>query len=129
MWNAVGDLYPISRTMLPEVKSLFASADDGRGELFETLLEGAAFRLEQIASFGAGSDPGFWYDQKTPEWVALVRGSAGLEFEEGRLTLKAGDALLIPAGMRHRVSHTSADAVWLALHFEVAASPGKETPV
>jgi cupin 2 domain-containing protein len=49
--------------------------------------------------------------------VALLRGSAILVFEpEETLSLNAGDALFIPAGVRHRVAETSDDAVWLALH-------------
>ncbi|MFM1941091.1 MAG: hypothetical protein RI897_73 [Verrucomicrobiota bacterium] len=113
--------------MLPEVRSLFALADTGRGEVLVPLLEGGGFRLEQIVSFGAGSDPGFWYDQEQPEWVVLVRGTAVLEFEAGRLDLTGGDALLIPQRLRHRVMRTSRDAVWLALHFEASGADEAKT--
>ena len=78
---------------------------------------GARFRLEHIASNRAASPPGFWYDQDAAEWVALVRGRATLEFDDGRLELVSGDSLLIPAHVKHRVATTSADAVWLALHY------------
>ena len=78
---------------------------------------GGAFRLEHIVSRGAASPDGFWYDQENPEWVALVRGAAVLEFPSGRLALRAGDCLLIPAHREHRVAETSADAVWIAAHF------------
>jgi cupin 2 domain-containing protein len=85
------------------------------------LLEGKAFRLEQIVSHGQASEPGFWYDQTEDEWVALLRGTATLVFEgEQPLSLTAGDALLIPAHVRHRVAATSPDAVWLALHVPAA---------
>lgn len=110
--------------MPPKVYSLFSadtvdSADgpDGR-ETFTTLLEGRRFRLEHIVSRGAASAGSFWYDQDQPEWVALLRGAAVLEFADGSLELRAGDCLRIPAGLRHRVAGTSADAVWVALHFE-----------
>ena len=99
--------------------NLFAplSAADAEGERLIPLLQGAAFRLEQIVSHGRAGEPGFWYDQSEDEWVALLRGSATLVFEpEEILEIKAGDALLIPARARHRVAATSADAVWLALH-------------
>lgn len=91
-------------------------------ELFTQLLQTPAFSLEHIVSMGAASPPGFWYDQPDPEWVMLAQGSAELEVEEDgavqTLSLRAGDALTIPARLRHRVAATSADAVWLALHFK-----------
>ena len=99
--------------------NLFAPlAAEARGEeQFVPLLDAGAFRLEQIVSHGRASAPGFWYDQGEDEWVALLRGSAILVFEpEETLSLNAGDALFIPAGVRHRVAETSDDAVWLALH-------------
>jgi cupin 2 domain-containing protein len=53
------------------------------------------------------------------EWVLLARGEAVLRFENGEpIPLKAGDHLLIPARQKHRVESTSADALWLALHFK-----------
>lgn len=111
---------------MPAVKSLFTTTGEGRCEVFVPLLKGGSFRLEQIASFGAGSDPGFWYDQSEPEWVVLMRGTAVLEFEDGPMDLVGGDALLIPAGTKHRVVQTSIDAVWLALHFEPVSLSAKE---
>ena len=52
------------------------------------------------------------------EWVVLLKGSATLLIaEEGSVDLGAGDYLLIPAHVRHRVERTSEDAVWLAVHF------------
>ncbi len=109
--------------MPPEVHSLFSADGDGPTgrETFTTLLAGRRFRLEHIVSRGSAGAEGFWYDQGQPEWVALLCGEAGLEFPDGSLELRAGDCLLIPAGLRHRVARTSADAVWMALHFEPAA--------
>ena len=88
----------------------------GQDELIIALLEREGFKLEQIISRGQGSAPGFWYDQEGDEWVLLARGEAELEFEEKSLSLKAGDYLLIPARVRHRVASCSQDALWLALH-------------
>ena len=73
--------------------------------------------MEEIISRGAASPGDFWYDQERDEWVMLARGEAVLRFDDGDLPLKAGDHLTIPAGTRHRVESTSADAVWLAVHF------------
>jgi cupin 2 domain-containing protein len=103
--------------MPPVVKNLLESPA-GVTETFQTLLDLPGTRLEQIVSNGEASAEGFWYDQKNPEWVLLVRGEAILRFDPGGdVPLKAGDFLLIPANTRHRVESVSADAVWLALHF------------
>jgi len=110
--------------MLLEVRSLFATPKQEGGEGISTLLADGQFRLERIVSSGAASAPGFWYDQEWPEWVALVRGRAVLEFVEGRLELSQGDYLLIPAHLKHRVAQTSADAVWIAIHFRDGKEPG-----
>jgi cupin 2 domain-containing protein len=90
-------------------------------EIFEVLLETKDFRLERIISAGQATPPGEWYDQDIQEWVVLLRGGAGLRFEdepEPRI-LSPGDHLLIPAHRRHRVEWTDPEAptVWLALHY------------
>lgn len=86
-------------------------------EQTELLASGARFRLEHILSASHASPPDFWYDQPQAEWAIVLAGSAELEFEEGKVTMGAGEALLIPAGLKHRVARSS-DAVWLALHFD-----------
>ena len=104
-----------------QARSLYRGVDqlDRNEEHVETLLETKAFRLERLVSFGAVSPPGFWYDQEWSEWVLLASGTATLSFEGApSRKLQAGDHLLIPAGIRHRVESTSNDAVWVALHFE-----------
>ena len=105
--------------MTPEVRNLFsAPLPEGEGEIFQKVLEGGSFRLESIVSLGEPSPEGFWYDQPDPEWVILFAGSACLAFATGEtLALKAGDYLLIPSHLRHRVESVSGDALWLALHF------------
>ena len=78
---------------------------------------------EQFISHGQGTTAGCWYDQGDPEWVLLVRGTATLQFEAGEsLALKAGDYLLIPAHLKHRVECCSDDALWLALHYAAWSS-------
>ena len=105
---------------LPVIHSLYSDSSHDNAEIFTTILEGKTFCLEKIASFGAASEPGFWYDQAKPEWVVLVRGRAAIAFEAGEVALCGGDYLLIPAHCKHRVMHTSHDAVWLAVHFETS---------
>jgi len=103
--------------MIPSIQKLFpVSPEKDSPEVFSELLSGGSFRLEHIQSYGDASPDGFWYDQEQTEWVALIAGQATLAFEEGLLKLVAGDALLIPAHVKHRVQHTSTDAVWIALH-------------
>ncbi|WP_437201229.1 cupin domain-containing protein [Planctomicrobium sp. SH664] len=91
-------------------------------EVTATLLHGGRFRLERIVSQGHCSPPGFWYDQSEAEWVMLLSGAAILQLEESPepLSLKPGDALLIPARCRHRVVWTDPErqTVWLAIFFE-----------
>ncbi|MEI6492763.1 MAG: cupin domain-containing protein [Verrucomicrobiota bacterium] len=103
---------------MPPVVTNLMESPAGETETFRTLLDLPSIRLEQIVSNGQASAEGFWYDQKEPEWVMLVRGTAVLRFDlGGNVDLKSGDFLLIPANTRHRVESVSADAVWLALHF------------
>jgi len=83
------------------------------------LVETGSVQIEQIVSHGQPSPEGFWYDQPNPEWVVLLRGNATLSVaNEGSIEFAAGDALLIPAHRKHRVERTSADAIWLAVHFQ-----------
>jgi len=100
------------------VTSLFQKDENVDHEVMATILSGHSFRLERIASYGAASPGDFWYDQDKPEWVALIRGSAALEFLDGTLHLHSGDCLVIDAHLKHRVASTSRDAIWMALHFE-----------
>jgi cupin 2 domain-containing protein len=93
-----------------------ATAPIGEEEI-TTLLAAGGVRIERIVSHGQSSPDGFWYDQPDPEWVALLRGSATLSIDgREKVELGAGDYLLIPAHLRHRVKRTSEDAVWLVVH-------------
>lgn len=103
--------------MLPAIRNLFDNTAESVDEIIHRLLGGSSFRLEQIVSYGVQSPSDFWYDQDSAEWVALIKGEATLEFEEGSLGLGAGDSLIIPAHVKHKVTHTSKDAVWLAIHY------------
>ena len=102
--------------MPPTITKLFSDRDPHDAETITQLASGQRFRLEHIVSHGRPSPEDFWYDQDTLEWVALVQGRAVLVFEDGPLALGAGDAVLIPPHIKHRVSEASTDAVWIALH-------------
>lgn len=90
-------------------------------ELIQRLLDKPGLRIERIVSRGHASPEGFWYDQDEDEWVVLLAGHAGLQFENEKTIrdMKPGDTLLIPAGCRHRVAwtDTSTDTIWLAVFF------------
>jgi cupin 2 domain-containing protein len=86
-------------------------------ESFATLLAEGGVVVERIASHRAASPEGFWYDQPGTEFVLLARGSATLGFADGTThAMMAADWAVLPAGCRHRVEATSADALWLAVH-------------
>lgn len=91
------------------------------GEAFESLLQTDRFRIERIVSTGGMTPKDEWYDQSDPEWVVLLRGNAGIRFEDSNelIELKPGDFLNIPAHCRHRVEWIgpAEDAVWLAVHY------------
>lgn len=89
-------------------------------ELFSTLLDAGAVRIERIVSHGQASPEGFWYDQNRSEWVVLLKGAARLEFADHVLDLRPGDFVDIPANVRHRVAWTTPDepTVWLAVHYD-----------
>jgi cupin 2 domain-containing protein len=89
-------------------------------EHFEALCKGTHARIERIISRGHTTPDGQWYDQSQDEWVMLLQGKAAITFFDGKQTeLTAGDHLLLPAGIKHRVSYTSKDpdCIWLAVHF------------
>jgi cupin 2 domain-containing protein len=88
-------------------------------ESFTELFQGSDYRVERICSRGQASPPGFWYDQDHTEWVIVLRGSAGLQFNgEEEQTLTAGDYILIRPHEKHRVNWTAPEelTVWLAIH-------------
>ena len=93
----------------------------GETELVNTLVENSVIKVERIVSNGQCSPDGFWYDQGVNEWVMVLAGEAGLEFEGETEIVKmtVGDAINIPAHCRHRVAWTASDqpTVWLAVHY------------
>ena len=95
--------------------------DDLPCELFESLIETDRVRIERIVSAGHASTKDFWYDQERNEWVILLRGGAGILFEESdeTIVLKPGDWLNIPAHRKHRVEWTDPKekTIWLAVHY------------
>lgn len=93
----------------------------------QAIIKGDRATVERIVSLGHCSSEGFWYDQQWDEWVAVLQGSAGIEFEGEKeiVRMEKGDHLLIPAHVRHRVAWTSKDqqTIWLAVHLHNRPAP------
>jgi cupin 2 domain-containing protein len=65
------------------MKNIFSSIpDDIQQELFQDILTTDNFKIERILSKGHSSPAGYWYDQDKSEWVILLKGSAGIRFED-----------------------------------------------
>ncbi len=93
----------------------------GKEEIFETLCKDERIHIERIISSGQKSQPDTWYQEENNEFVVLLKGRASLEFENGKIIhLTQGDHILIPSGLKHRVSYTSKmpHCIWLAVHFK-----------
>jgi cupin 2 domain-containing protein len=89
-------------------------------EVFEPLLQTSSLKLERIVSAERMVPREQWFDQERDEWVVLLRGGAGLRFEDEAeaLALGPGDHVHIHAHRRHRVEWTEEKTVWLALHYD-----------
>lgn len=106
--------------------SFFAALPDAaREEVFDTIVDADNVTIERIVSSGQASPSGYWYDQERHEWVMVLRGRAGLQFEDGGevLEMGPGDCVDIPAHQKHRVAWTADDepTVWLAVHYRRGA--------
>ena len=102
--------------------NLFSTTATAPGtEVFTTLLDTGAARIERIVSCAHASPEGFWYDQPDDEWVLVLEGEATLEFDPGgQKEMRAGDHLFIPRHTKHRVRKTSPRTLWLAVHLKTA---------
>lgn len=99
------------------MENIFLDHGCAKTEEFETLCQTQYFKLERIVSHGMASPDEFWYEQDQDEWVCLLQGLATIQFVGHEINMQAGDFILLPAKLKHRVSATSQDAIWLALHF------------
>lgn len=90
-------------------------------EWVETLAAGqTGVRIERIVSTGQTSG---WYNQQEAEFVAVLAGSATLEYRGGaQVHLGVGNALLLPPHCEHRVARTSSQppCVWLCVFYPAA---------
>jgi cupin 2 domain-containing protein len=85
-----------------------------RGERSQEIARLDGVVVEQIlsGSLAAAVD----YDQSQDEWVVVLDGAAVLEVGPERLEMSAGDWVLLPAHVRHRLVDTRPGTSWLAVH-------------
>jgi len=93
---------------------------DYNKEVIETILKNSNVKIKRIISTGQSSIENFWYNQKENEFVLLLQGEAGIEFEDDNIKLKKGDYCLIPKHKKHRVSYTKSNeiTIWLCIFFD-----------
>ena len=96
---------------------LTADEYDAAAEICTVLHEDACVRIEKIVSYGHRTPPEGEYCQKEDEWVSVLLGQGTVCFTESGAvhTLSPGEHLWIPAGVRHRVTHTTKPCVWLCV--------------
>jgi cupin 2 domain-containing protein len=93
-------------------------------EVVDEIARLSGVRIERIVSRGQCSPAGFWYDQDHDEWVVVLQGEGVVGFESGtQVRLCAGETLMLPARLKHRVVSTSIEppCIWIAVH-----GPGQE---
>lgn len=100
--------------------NLFDAGNPAPEEITRVLFEDAHTRIERITSWGQRSAADFWYDQDEDEWVSVLAGRATLRLMDANdstrdVHLAPGDTLLLPAHMRHQITHTDAPTIWLCV--------------
>jgi cupin 2 domain-containing protein len=92
------------------------------GERFEGLVvvEGRVV-VEQILS-GRVDGPADYLGPRD-EWVAVLAGGATLEVGDEAVDMGAGDWVLLPADVAHRVVRVEPGTSWLAVHFDAGGGP------
>lgn len=93
----------------------------GEGERHEVLALLGAVRVEHVLSGRLAEAEHFVAD--TDEWVAVLAGGARLEVEGEVLELRAGEWLVIPAGVPHVLHETEPGTSWLTVHAPAGAGP------
>jgi hypothetical protein len=109
----------------PPLRGRLASGDEApaTGERSIVLAATGAFTVEQILSgrLEAPAD----YLQDHDEWVVLLDGAAEVQLGGRAVELRAGDWLLLPAGVPHRLLRTSPGSSWLAVRSRPTPDGGR----
>ena len=91
------------------------------GERIEEVLAVGNVVVEQILS-GPDVEPED-YLQDQDEWITVLAGAALMEVGGERVDLVAGDWVLLPAGVPHRLVEVEAGTNWLAVHVHPPQPP------
>ena len=105
-----------------DIRNIFSGLQEQTpDEILETILQTHQFKIERIISRDHSTTQGEWYDQDKNEWVLVLKGNAGLRFEDYNevLVMKPGDYINIRAHQKHRVEWTDPEeeTIWLAVHY------------
>ena len=105
-----------------DIKNIFSGLQEQTpDEILETILQTYQFKIERIISRDHSTNEGEWYDQDKNEWVLVLKGNAGLQFEgdDEAVIMRTGDYINIPAHRKHRVEWTDPeeDTIWLTIHY------------
>jgi cupin 2 domain-containing protein len=84
------------------------------GERSDPIARLGRVSIHQILSGSLASPVDF--DQAHDEWVVVLAGGAVLQVGDERVDLRAGDWILLPARVQHRLVETQPGTSWLALH-------------
>ena len=79
------------------------------------------FLIEQILS--GSTLKALEFNQDHDEWFVLLSGDADLEVNDERVTLRAGDWMLVPRETPHRLLRTSPGTTWLTVHWPPTGRP------
>ena len=88
-----------------------------KDELIEQIINSSNCKIERIVSRLHPTPKDKWYNQEKDEFVLILKGSAGLRFEDKQIRMKEGDYIIIPKYTRHRVEKTSEETIWLAVFY------------
>lgn len=82
----------------------------------QVLFEDDRVKIERIFSNGWIQPELESFVSDRDEFVTLEKGTAEISLEGGETVfLKAGDSYLIKRNIRHRVTHTDLDTIWLTV--------------
>ncbi len=88
------------------------------GERFDLLVDTTDGRpvVEQILSGRVDTPVDYLGDRD--EWVAILAGNATLDVDGQTVELAAGDWVVLPAHVPHRLMSVDEGTSWLAFHFD-----------
>jgi cupin 2 domain-containing protein len=91
-----------------------AGAAPARGERAEVVARLGPVTVEQVLT-GVLEAP-VDFDQDHDEWAAVLSGAAVLDVAGERVALTAGEWVLLPAHVRHRLVEARPGTTWLTVH-------------